>query len=133
LTSTVTASSSRREQILSRVGVLAERASTLPGPDGDVDVVVRELTGKQSREFEEAVAKGADAPLGFLLQMCLVDPDTKEPLFEPADRVALEGLGMAGLKPLVLIAQELSGLSEADLEKAKQSLLNAPRNGSTSS
>jgi hypothetical protein len=118
--------SGRREAILSRVGRLAEEEATMPGPDGPIDVIVRELTGTQSREFEAAIAVKAPAPLGFLLQMCLVDPDTKELLFEPADRVVLESLGMAGLKPIVEIAQRLSGLTEADVEKAKQSLLNAP-------
>jgi hypothetical protein len=120
---------SRRERILSRVGHLSTEPAVLPGPDGDENVLVRELTGKQAREFETAVGRGADAPLGFLLQQSLVDPETNELLFEPADRVTLEALGMSILKPIVLIAQRLSGLSDDDVEKAKQSLLNGPPTG----
>ena len=115
-----------RNSILSRVGVLQIKEATMPGEAGDEPILVRELTGKQSREFEEMIARRAPAPLGFLLQLSIIDPTTKELVFEPADREALEALGISALKPVVAIAQELNGISDADIEKAKEFLLATP-------
>jgi|ERR1700682_1668750 len=117
----------RRAAILARAGKRETRPSTLLGLDGEkIDVLVRELTGAEAREFEIAVAKDIPAPIGYLLQMSLVDPETKELLFEPADREALESLGIGGLNPSLKVAAELNGLSDADIAKAKASLRLAP-------
>jgi hypothetical protein len=117
---------SARERILSRRGSLKEETAWLPGPDGEtIPVIVRELTGKQAAEFELALARDTAAPMGLLLQMCLIDPETKTQMFEVADREALEDLGWASLQPIVVIAQRQSGLSAEDIEKAKRDLLRA--------
>src|SRR5579859_7806227 len=113
----------RREQILAMVGKLAEEPAQMPGSDGPVDILVRELTGSQSAAFEGLVAKGGDNILGFLLQNVICDPETKALIFEPADRALLQELGFTSLKPIVEIAQRQSGLSAEDLEKAKQDLV----------
>lgn len=116
-----------RESILSRVGSLKEIDTTMPGKDGvDEPIILRELTGKQSRMFEEMVQKPGSAPLGFLLQLSIVDPSTKELAFGSADREALEALGISILKPVVKLAQSLNGITDADVEAAKRNLLNAP-------
>ncbi len=117
----------RRAAILGQAGKLEERPSTLPGPDGTkVDVLVREMTGAQAKEFELAVAREAPDVAGYMLQISLVDPETHELLFEPADRANLEALGIAGLNPVLKLIQELNGITEADVEKAKARLTKAP-------
>jgi len=118
--------STRREQILQMAGKLAEEPAQMPGPDGPVDIIVREMTGSQSQTFEMSVARGLENVLGYLLQNVIVDPDSHELMFDAGDRAALQELGMAALKPIVEIAQRQSGLSVKDLEQAKRNLLKAP-------
>jgi hypothetical protein len=117
---------SRRDSILSQVGVLAQEPATMPGSDGPVDILVREMTGTQGRQFEILLATNAPAPIGYLLQVSIVDPESNELIFEEADREALEQLGVAGLNPVLKIAQRMNGITQADIDKAKQSLLSAP-------
>lgn len=119
----------RRAAILGLSGQREYEPAVLPGPDGPIDVLVRELTGTEAKDWEIAVSRGAEWTFGYLLQLSLVDPETKDLLFEPADRQMLEGIGVSKLKPIGLIAQRLSGLSDEDVEKAKRSLLNAPSTG----
>lgn len=120
-----------REQILSQAGKMATETITVP-EWGDVVVEVRELSGKQAREFEEAVMKAQPSALGMLLQQCLCDPTTHALLFEPTDRGTIEELGMKALKPLIQCAQELSGIAQTDIDKAKAFLARTQGNGSTS-
>lgn len=103
----------------------------MPGKDGPVTVLVRELTGKLAQTFEIMAAKGTGYPMGFLLQQSIIDPETKQLIFEDGDRQALEELGVAGLKSIMLIAQELNGISDEDISKAKSDLLRAPSIGGT--
>jgi hypothetical protein len=121
----------RRSAILGRAGQLEERATTMPGPDGPVDILVREMTGKQAKDFEMAAARGAADLGGYMLQISIVDPDTHELIFEPADRANLEALGITGLNPVLKLIQSLNGMTEEDVEKARQSLLRAPSTATT--
>lgn len=120
---------SKRQAILQMVGKLAEEEAEMPGPDGPVKVIVRELTGQQSQAFEEATRLKRPNTLGMLLQMVIHDTeDAKDTIFGPADRAVLEELGMTTLKPIVEIAMRQSGLRQEDVERAKQDLAKTPEN-----
>ena len=121
---------SKRQAILQMVGRLAEEEAEMPGPEGPVKVIVRELTGQQSQAFEQSVASKRPNTLGLLLQMVIHDnEEPKDFLFGPADRGVLEELGMTSLKPIVEIAMRQSGLRGEDIERAKQDLVTTPENG----
>jgi len=119
----------KREQILQMVGVLKEEPAKMPGPDGPVDVLLREMTGKEAEEFEQALDKKTPNTLGRLLQTSIYDPETKERLFQPADRAALEELGMTALKPILEKIKKVSAISKADVEKLKANLKTTPTEG----
>lgn len=111
---------SKRDSILQRVGKREMLPAQMPGSDGElIDVLVQELTGTEAELFESATAAGAANTLGMLVQLSVVDPETKELLFEPADRSALQQLGMKALKPVIEIANALSGVTVADIQKAQ--------------
>lgn len=108
----------RRGAILAQAGKLEERPAVFFGQD----VLVRELTAKQAREFQDAISNGNSYPIGYLLEMALIDPETREPLFEATDRQALEDLGMRELRPVLVVIKEQSGIDDDDLQKATQGL-----------
>lgn len=118
--------SSRRERILSHAGQRQRRPTKMKFNDDEVDVVVRELTGVEAQRWEFAVAGKVPNTLGLLLQMSIEEPDTGELMFEPADRENLQVLGVMSLKPVVDLSAVLSGISQEDIDRAKQSLLTAP-------
>lgn len=119
----------KRASILSMVGKLAEEEAEMPGAEGPVKVIVRELTGAQAQAFELAATAKRPNTLGMLLQMVIRDTDEpKDNIFGPADRAVLEELSMTSLKPIVDIAMRQSGLNEAELIKAKQDLVTTPEN-----
>lgn len=115
-----------RDSILQMAGRLAEEEAHLPTPEGPAKVILRELTAGEAQAFETAVRNKAQNLLGFLIQMTVRDPETHELVFQPADRGAIEELGMTALKPLATIITRMSGLSEAEVEKAKQDLQTTP-------
>lgn len=120
----------RRQAILSMVGHRETRETTMPGPDGPIPILVRELTAEEATAYERLAAKATKVPGipigGILLQMSIADPESGELLFEVADREALDKLGIAGLSPALKLAQELNGVSDADVAKARESLAPAP-------
>lgn len=107
------------------------KPAVYPTDDGDVDVVVRELTAEEAGEFEMASARGAPNALGMLLQLSIEDPETQQLLFEVTDRGVLQTLGVLGLKDTLLLIKEMSGITDADIEKAKGFLGAGRPNGST--
>lgn len=113
---------SRRDDILAMHGKLKELPATMPGQNGDVDILVREFSGREAQDVETALSQQRPNTLGMLLQLAIVDPDTKERLFEVGDRAMLEELGMTGLKPVIENIQRLSGITAEDVEKLKQNL-----------
>ncbi len=124
---------SRRAAILGQSGKLDTEPATMVWADGvTVDVLVTEMTGTQTRDYEVAMAKNAPNLVGFLLQMVLLDPDTKEPLFEAGDRAQLEALGMEKLTGIIKQALRLSGMDDAEMAKIKDRLVHGQANGSTS-
>lgn len=122
----------RRAAILALAGVRQTKPTTIPGPDGPVAVVIRELLASEARDFELAAAKGSPNALGLLLQMSIADiEEPHELLFEPTDRGTLQSLGVFGLKEALELMQELSGVTDDDLAKARQSLAAGLSNGSS--
>jgi len=119
----------RRAAILGLAGKLDTEPAVFPGPDGPIDVLVRELSGEQAREWEVAVAKHAPSTIGFLLQLSVIDPVDNLPIFEVADRQTLEAIGISKLNPVLKLAQKLNGISDSDIEQAKRDLLAAQSTG----
>jgi len=94
---------------------------------------VRELLAQEARDFEIATAKGSPNALGMLLQLSIADvEEPHELLFEPTDRGTLQQLGVFGLKETLELIQELSGVTDEDIAKARQSLAAGQSNGSSS-
>lgn len=123
----------RRAAILGLAGVRQTRPTTIPGPDGPVPVLVRELLAQEARDFEIATAKGSPNALGMLLQLSIADVDEPHDLlFESTDRGTLQELGVFGLKEALELIQALSGVTDEDLAKARQSLVGGLSNGSSS-
>lgn len=114
---------SRRDSILAMHGKLKEIGSELPGPDGPVQILLREMQGREAQDFENAMGQNRPNTLGMLLQLAIVDPDTHERMFEIGDRAMLEELGMTGLKPVIEGIQSLAGITAEDLEKLKANLV----------
>jgi hypothetical protein len=124
---------SRRAAILGQSGKLDTEPATMVWADGTtVDVLVTEMTGTQTRDYEIAMAKNAPNVVGFLLQLVLLDPDDKQPLFEAGDRATLQELGMEKLTPVIKQALRLSGMDEAEMAKVKDRLVRGQPNGSIS-
>lgn len=117
---------SLRQSILAMAGRLAEQEAEMPGPEGPVKVIVRELTGRESQVFQMSVRAGKPNTLGMLLCMVVRDPETKDLVFGPADRAAVEELGVTALNPLAEIVAKMNGLTDADVEKAKEGLAPTP-------
>lgn len=120
----------RRAAILAQAGVRQTKPTTIPGPDGPVAVLVRELLAQEARDFEVANAKGSPNALGMLLQLSIADVDEPHDLlFEPTDRGTLQELGVFGLKEALELIQKLSGVTDEDISKARQSLVAGQSNG----
>jgi len=110
-----------------------------PGSGADA-VLVQELTGLGRDEWEASLAvqrggtwvRDVANMRAKLVARCVVDPDTREPLFTQQDVHALGGLSAAALDRVADAAYRLSGLNEAAVEDAAKNSGTAPGGGSAS-
>lgn len=94
-------------------------------PEWDVTIEVRGMDGKARARFLRNTADPSGKSVAWekyypeLLIATCFDPETHEPLFEPADRDALNQKSAAALERVSAVSQRLSGLSGDDVESSK--------------
>lgn len=101
-------------------------------PEWDCQILMRGLTGKQRDAFEAEVfvIKGTGKNIksdvqrvnirARLCALSIVDPDTKQQLFNDTDIEQLGNKAVVVLDRLYTIAQELSGMREEDIEELEK-------------
>ena len=105
-------------------------------PQWDVKIEVRGMTGKARANFLRSVT-GRDNQTDmekFYPQLIIAtahDPESGEPVFELADRDALNAKSGAALEVLAQAAMRLSGLVTADVAEVEESLDETPKSAST--
>jgi hypothetical protein len=127
----------KRDQILAATDRPTEEVDV---PEWGGSVLVMGLTGRGRDEYFATLTK--QRPMGGgriqsfmdnenatakLVARCIVDPETKEPMFTQQDVHALGEMDGAALDRVFTVAQRLSGLSDedlADLGKDSASTLN---------
>jgi hypothetical protein len=118
-----------RDQILS-ARTLKEREVDFLGQR----VIVREMTGRERYEMAEAMRTGkgikanGQAMVNALI-LCLLDPETHKPVFEPADRDALLDMSGVAIDDVITVMTQLSGLSPDAIAVAEK---NSPKTESES-
>lgn len=110
---------SLRETLLS-ARVLKERPAQFFGQT----VIVREMTATERYAMGDAMGKGGVLSIGranvAALIPCLLDPETRRPVFELADLDTLMAMSGTELNDILGVMTELSGLGKrAALETEK--------------
>lgn len=94
-------------------------------PEWDVKILVRSLTGKERAELlNVCMTPGGQVDFKKLYPMLLIatcyDPETKEKIFEPADKDWLNMKSGAVIEKIASVATKLSGLGTDELVKARK-------------
>jgi hypothetical protein len=110
-------------------------------PETGADVIlVQELRGRERDEWEASLAVQRGRQMvpdvanmrAKLASRCIVDPDSRKPLFTQQDVAALGELSAAALDRVFEVASRLSGLNPADVEEMSKNSGTAPSGGSAS-
>lgn len=111
-------------------------------PESGADVVlVQELRGRERDDFEASLVVDPGHGRAYkdvrnirakLVSRCIVDPDTREPVFTKDDVAALGELSAAALDRVYEAAAKLSGLSDEDVEEMAKNSGTALDGGSSS-
>jgi len=128
-----------REEILNRQDRIYEEVFV---PPWDSWALVRSLSGKERDRFEKDIVelKGVgrkaqvitkDNIRARLVALTVVDPETKKPVFEPADVEALGEKNAVALDTIFAVAQRLSRLSDEDVEELVKNSAQTQDEGST--
>ena len=92
---------------------------------GDIKILIKGMTGKSRANFLKR-ASGTSGEIEFdrfypeLIIATVHDPVTEKPIFEGADRDAINAKSGAALETVAKVAQRLSGLGSSDVEEAKK-------------
>ena len=93
--------------------------TTMTIPEWDVTILVRAMTGAQRMKMvEQTEAKNRDHFYADILIALVYDPDSGEPVFDPADRDWIMGKSGAVLERIGQEAIRISGVSVAEAEDA---------------
>jgi hypothetical protein len=126
-----------KQEILS-ASAIAEQVVLVPEWGGEV--LVRGLTGKQRDAFEKSliVGKGKSREVNIenarakLLAFCIIDPETKKPLFSHGEIEALGNKSGKALNRVYDVATELSGIGEEEIEELTKNSEGTPEDTSIS-
>ena len=88
----------------------------VPVPEWDTKVLVRTMDGAQRGRVLKLIQSDDPAANAAVLILVALDPDTGEPIFDPADKDTLQGKSGAVVERIVLAAIRLSGGSVDDAE-----------------
>lgn len=106
---------------------------------GNAKFGVKAMTLREQRKFIAAVQNpdktiNRDKYSAQLIVRTVVDPDTGEPVFDPADAAALEEKSAAAVARLLTVAAKLSGLGGDDqVDEVAADLGETPTDASNSS
>lgn len=111
---------SLRERILSAQDIRSERVYV---PEWDVEVEVRSMTGAQRARVLQGATVDGEVDLERLYPILLIetvyDPETGGPVFNPADRDALNSKNSGALERIAKVAMRLSGIEPGAEDAAK--------------
>jgi hypothetical protein len=127
-----------KQEILSALDI---EEKTVSVPEWGGDVLVRGLTGKQRDAFEKSLLTGkgknrevnTDNARAKLLTLCVIDPETKKPLFSQGEIEALGNKSGRALSRVYDVATELSGIGEEEIEELTKNSEGIPEDTSISS
>lgn len=129
--------------LLSKNDILSaddRKTKLVPVPEWGGDVLVRTLSGRERDEFEASTVKtnkgkqeqNFDNFRARFVALCVVDEQGNR-LFATRQEVAMLGnKSVAALQRVFNAAQELNGMTEADVEELTESFEGAPGEDSTS-
>ena len=106
-------------------------------PEWKTKILVRGMNGKGRATFLRRTSDPNTGQVSYenfypeLVIATAFDPDTREQVFEPADRDMLNSKSGIALNRVAEVAQRLSGLGGDDVEEAKKDSDETPNNGST--
>lgn len=88
-------------------------------------VQVRGLTGKQRAKLLNAVAGSTGKPdpeklYPEIMVMCCFDPESREPIFTPADKEAINSKSGIVLERIAQMVMSLSGLTEQSMAELRK-------------
>jgi len=92
---------------------------------GGIKLLIKGMTGKSRANFLKR-ASDDDGNIAYdrfypeLIIATVYDPESQEPVFEGADRTALNQKSGAALEAVARVSQRLSGLGVEDVEEAKK-------------
>ncbi len=94
-------------------------------PEWGTKVLIKGMNGKARANFlrRSTTQSGEVSFENFYPELVIAtahDPETREPIFEPADRDGLNTKSGLALNRVAEVAQRLSGLGADDLEEAKE-------------
>lgn len=95
-----------REKILAASDIKEEEVVI---PDWGVTVLVRGMSAAQRVKFLEVAVKDRVRAHAFIFGECILDPATRKPIFEPADRDELMRKSSVALDAILIRIQMLSG------------------------
>jgi hypothetical protein len=104
------------------------RTKLVPVPEWGGDAMLRELTGTQRDAYEasivdsKTVRRGKETTQGYnlynirarLVSLCLVDPETMQPMYDEREIGVLGNKSAAVLDRLFSECQKLSGITDED-------------------
>ena len=111
---------SLREKILAAKDIRSERVHV---PEWGVEVEVRSMTGAQRARVLQGATVDGEVDLERLYPILLIetvyDPETGEPVFDAADRDALNAKNSGALERIAKVAMRLSGIDAGAEDAAK--------------
>lgn len=108
-------------------------------PEWDAKVEVRGMSAKERVRFlqQQAAIRDSGKTNDYLYVDTVIaqtyDPDTGEPVFDPADRDTLAEGPARPLERIMEVAARISGLRDEDVAAAEERLQDDPTDGSSSS
>ncbi len=114
---------SLRDEIL-QADDIAEQ--TVDVPEWGVKLLLRAMNGRQQVRYANTVRADDSLMFADILMVTAYDPDTKELVFDPADREALAEKSGAVLNRLGMLILEMSG---TDVEAAVEEVDGNPTSG----
>jgi hypothetical protein len=112
-----------RETILAADDIAEE---TVPVPEWNVKILLRGMTGKQQARYVRTIQADDSMMFADILMVTAYDPETRQLVFDPADREALADKSGAVLNRLGMI---VLGMSGTDVDEAVEEVEADPTSG----
>ena len=110
---------------------LIEQEITIPEWD-NVTVIMRAMTAQQRAEFARTQAAGPQKAMASVIIACMLDPESKKPVFEAAHRDELLSKNGQVVESLFMVLADISGMDRAAWSKIEKNSQTAGNGDSTS-